>query len=97
MSIGPTSVSAWAMAALIEARSVTSSATTMRIAAIGLDVRAQRHQPVGAAAGQHHGRTGLGQGLGELFAQTAGGTGDQGNAAGKVKAVSHVEVLLESR
>jgi len=61
----------------------------MGIAALGLDVGAQSHEAVGAAAGQHHGRTGLGQGFGELFAQAAGGPGDEGHTAGQIDLVGH--------
>ncbi|MCY1558390.1 hypothetical protein D9M68_953210 [compost metagenome] len=61
----------------------------MGVAALGLDVRTQRHEAIGAPAGQHHGRARTGQRLGKLFAQTARRTGDEGHSARQIQAVCH--------
>jgi hypothetical protein len=55
----------------------------MGVAALGLDLGAQRLQPLHAARGQHHAGAGLGQRARELRAQAAGGAGDQRHAAGR--------------
>ena len=49
----------------------------------------QGFQAFHAPPRQHHRRACLGQGLGELFAQTAGSAGDQGHAARQINVVAH--------
>mmetsp|Transcript_5199 Transcript_5199/g.19368 ORF Transcript_5199/g.19368 Transcript_5199/m.19368 type:complete len:476 (-) Transcript_5199:1242-2669(-) len=61
----------------------------MGVAAAAFDLGAQVLEPLDTAAGQHDTGTGLGQGLGELRAQAAGRTGDQGHAAFEVDGVTH--------
>ncbi len=60
----------------------------VRVAALGLDLRAQLLELLDAAAGQHHGGAGARQRAGELRAQAAGGARDEGDAARKIDAVA---------
>ena len=81
MSIEPTSVSACATADLMLSRSVTSSCDHVRVAALGLDLRAQVLELFDAAAGQDHRGAGARQRARELRAQPAGSAGHEGDAA----------------
>ena len=85
----PTSVSAWATADLMLSMSVTSSCSHMRVAAFGLDLRAQVLELFDAAAGQHHGGAGARQRARELRAQAAGCARHEGDAARQIDAVAH--------
>ena len=68
----------------------------MGVAALAFNLRAQRLELFQAAAGQHHTRTGLGQGARKLRPQTAGGAGHQGHAARQVDAVCHRGLPLDA-
>ena len=59
------------------------------ITALGLNLRAQILEPFNAAAGQHHGGAGAGQGAGKLRPEATRGAGNQGHPARKVNAVCH--------
>ena len=93
----PTSVSAWATAALMLSRSVTSSSTTCAsppspsiCARRSLSFSMRRLASTTAAPGAR-------QRAGELRAQAAGGARNEGDTARQVDAVSHESLLSRMR
>jgi hypothetical protein len=61
------------------------------VAALGLDLGAQRLQALDAARRQHHAGPGRGQRARELRAQAAGRAGDHRHAPGQIDLVGHVK------
>jgi hypothetical protein len=97
MSMEPISVSAWATAALMEARSVTSHSTTWA-SPPSPSMRARKSLSFSMpAAGQHHAGAGARQRARELRAQAARGAGDQGHAAGQINAVAHGKFSMDGQ
>jgi hypothetical protein len=59
------------------------------VAAFGLDLGAQGLQPLDATAGERDARSRLGEDAGELRAEPARRTGDEGDAARQIDLVAH--------
>ena len=60
----------------------------MGIATLGFDLGAQRLQPLDPAPGERDARAGFREGPRELLAQTAGGAGDERDAAREIDVVA---------